>query len=92
MIFAIYYPSIIAREEQRLLHIFGAAYQRYLQGVPRFFPSFSQFQEPQTWNASPVLFRKHVINDTIFIWLAAVLELIEALREAGTVPHLLNLW
>jgi protein-S-isoprenylcysteine O-methyltransferase Ste14 len=92
LIFAIYYPGIIAREEQRLLHIFGEAYQRYLQDVPRFFPSFRHFREPQTWNASPVLFRKHVINDTIFIWLAAVLELIEALREAGTVPHLLNLW
>jgi hypothetical protein len=39
-----------------------------------------------------VLFRKHVINDTIFIWLPALLELIEALREAGTLPHLLHLW
>jgi protein-S-isoprenylcysteine O-methyltransferase Ste14 len=92
LIFAIYYPSIISREEQRLLQIFGEDYQRYLQNVPRFVPSFRQFQEPSSWTASPVLFRKHVINDTIFIWLAALLELIEALREAGTLPHLLHLW
>jgi protein-S-isoprenylcysteine O-methyltransferase Ste14 len=92
LIFALYYPGIIAREEQRLVEIFGEPYQRYLQEVPRFFPSFRHFEEPSTWSASPVLFRKHVINDTIFIWLAALLELLEGLREAGVVPHLLHLW
>lgn len=92
LIFACYYPSIIRREEQRLLQIFGEDYQRYLGHVPRFFPSFRNFKEPSSWTASPVLFRKHVINDTIFIWLAALLELIEALREAGALPILLQLW
>jgi hypothetical protein len=33
-----------------------------------------------------------VINDTVFIWLAALLELIEGMRTAGIVPHLLHLW
>lgn len=92
LIFSLYYPGIIGREEQRLLQIFGEPYARYLKDVPRFFPSFRRFQEPQTWIASPALFRKHVINDTIFIWLAALLELTEALRETGIIPPLLRIW
>jgi protein-S-isoprenylcysteine O-methyltransferase Ste14 len=92
LLFAMYYPSIIAREEKRLLYIFGEPYSSYLREVPRFFPSTRQFKEPKTWIASPALFRKHVINDTVFIWLAALLELIEGMRTAGIVPYLLHLW
>lgn len=92
LIFGIYYPSIIRREEARLRQLFGEAYNRYVHETPRFFPSFRHFSEPQQWAANPRLFRRHILNDTLFIILAALLEVIEGLRHAGAIPHLLHLW
>ncbi len=92
LIFAIYYPSIIGREELRLRQLFGEAYDRYMRETPRFFPSFKRFVEPLEWNANPRLFRKHIINDTLFVFLAALLELIECLRHSGVIPQLLQFW
>lgn len=92
LIFAIYYPGIISREESRLGQLFGAAYEHYMGTTPRFFPSFKHFSEPQQWSANPLLFRRHIINDTLFIFLAALLELIEGLRHAGVIPHLFHVW
>lgn len=60
--------------------------------TPRFFPSFKHFSEPQQWSANPLLFRRHIINDTLFIFLAALLELIEGLRHAGVIPDLFHVW
>jgi hypothetical protein len=34
----------------------------------------------------------HLINDTLFIFLAALLEFVEGLRHAGFAPSLLHLW
>ena len=92
LIFAVYYPGIISREESRLRQLFGEAYEHYMRQTPRFFPSFQGFSEPQQWAANPRLFRRHIINDTLFIALAALLELIEGLRHAGVVPHLFAVW
>lgn len=92
LIFSIYYPGIISREESRLRQLFGEAYERYVCTTPRFFPSFKRFSEPQQWSANPLLFRRHIINDTLFIFLAALLELIEGMRHAGVIPHLFHVW
>ncbi len=92
LIFAFYYPGIISREESRLGQLFGEAYEHYMRTTPRFFPSFKHFSEPQQWSANPLLFRRHIINDTLFIFLAALLELIEGLRHAGVIPHLFHVW
>lgn len=92
LIFSLYYPGIILREESRLQQLFGEAFARYRQEIPRFLPSLARFSEPQQWTANPVLFRRHIFNDTLFIFLAALLELIEGLRQAGVIPQLLHLW
>ncbi|MGB5134201.1 MAG: isoprenylcysteine carboxylmethyltransferase family protein [Prochlorococcaceae cyanobacterium] len=92
LIFALYYPGIIRREGIRLRELFGEAYASYAQKTPAFFPSFRRFSEPQQWHANPVLFRRHIVNDTVFVLLAALLELIEGLREAGFIPHLFRIW
>lgn len=92
LVFSIYYPGIIRREEARLQHLFGEAYENYMRSTPRFFPSLKRFSEPQQWSANPLLFRRHIVNDTLFIALAALLELIEGLRHAGVIPHLFHAW
>ncbi|MBM5825197.1 MAG: isoprenylcysteine carboxylmethyltransferase family protein [Cyanobacteria bacterium M_surface_10_m2_119] len=92
LVFALYYPGIIRREEGRLLQLFGEAYAQYQRTTPRFFPALKGFSEPAQWSANPVLFRRHIINDTLFIFLAALLEAIEGLRSAGWIPHLFHAW
>ena len=92
LVFALYYPGIMAREEVRLAQLFGEDYSQYFRQTPRFFPSLERFSEPNNWSANPVLFRRHVFNDTLFVWLAALLELIEGLRHSGVIPSLFHSW
>ena len=91
-IFGLYYPGIMAREERRLEELFGDAYRQYRQRVPRFWPRRGLYSEPASWISNPRLFRRHILSDIWFIWIAAIIELIEGFRRAGMLPHLLELW
>jgi protein-S-isoprenylcysteine O-methyltransferase Ste14 len=92
VIFAIYYPGIIRREEARLGEMFGEAYIQYRLRAPVFFPSFELFTEPQSWSANPRLFRRHLTDDTMFVFVAAVLGLIGKLRSVGIIPQMFQSW
>lgn len=92
LVFAIYYPGIIRREEIRLSVLFGDAYAQYKLCTPVLIPSFGLFSEPDRWNANPRLFRRHIIDDTMFILVAALLVLVGGLRHAGIIPVLLRTW
>ena len=91
-IFGLYYPGIMGREERRLEELFGEAYWQYRQRVPRFWPRLELYSEPASWSSNPRLFRRHILSDIWFIWIAAIIELIEGFRSAGMLPHLLELW
>lgn len=91
-IFGLYYPGIMAREERRLEELFGEAYRSYRQRVPRFWPRLKLYSEPASWSSNPRLFRRHILSDIWFVWIAAIIELIEGFRNVGLLPHLLNLW
>ena len=75
VIFGLYYPGIMAREERRLEELFGESFRQYRQRVPRFWPN-----------------RRHILSDIWFVWIAAIIELVEGLRNVGLLPHLLTLW
>ncbi|MEB3104636.1 MAG: isoprenylcysteine carboxylmethyltransferase family protein [Cyanobacteriota bacterium] len=92
VIFGLYYPGIMAREERRLEELFGEAYRTYQQRVPRFWPQPGLYSEPASWTSNPRLFRRHILSDIWFVWIAAIIELIEGLRTMGLLPHLLQLW
>lgn len=91
-IFGLYYPGIMAREERRLEELFGEAYRQYRQRVPRFWPRLQLYSEPTSWTSNPRLFRRHILSDIWFVWIAAIIESIEGLRGVGVLPHLLHLW
>ena len=83
--FAILYPIIIRREE-RFLHLkFGAAFADYVGRVPRFFPAFSRFLEPESWVVDTRLFRRTMLDVVWFVWLVALIELVEAIHELGII-------
>ena len=92
VIFGLYYPGIMAREERRLEELFGESFRQYRQRVPRFWPNPGLYCEPASWSSNPRLFRRHILSDIWFVWIAAIIELVEGLRNVGWLPHLLTLW
>ena len=92
VIFGLYYPGIVAREERRLEELFGESFRQYRQRVPRFWPNRGLYSEPASWSSNPRLFRRHILSDIWFVWIAAIIELVEGLRNVGLRPHLLTLW
>ena len=92
VIFGLYYPGIVAREERRLEELFGESFRQYRQRVPRFWPNSGLYSEPASWISNPRLFRRHILSDIWFVWIAAIIELVEGLRNVGWLPHLLTLW
>ena len=92
VIFGLYYPGIMAREERRLEELFGESFRQYRQRVPRFWPNPGLYCEPASWSSNPRLFRRHILSDIWFVWIAAIIELVEGMRNVGWVPHLLTLW
>jgi len=91
-IFGLYYPGIMAREERRLEELFGESFRQYRQRVPLFWPNSGLYSEPTSWSSNPRLFRRHILSDIWFVWIAAIIELIEGFRNVGWLPHLLTLW
>ena len=91
-IFGLYYPGIMAREERRLEKLFGESFRQYRQRVPRFWPNTGLYSEPTSWSSNPRLFRRHILSDIWFVWIAAIIELVEGMRNVGWLPHLLTLW
>ena len=92
VIFGLYYPGIMAREERRLEELFGESFRQYRQRVPPFWPNRGLYSEPASWSSNPRLFRRHILSDIWFVWIAAIIELVEGLRNVGWLPHLLTLW
>ena len=92
VIFGLYYPGIMAREERRLEELFGESFRQYRQRVPRFWPNRGLYSEPASWSSNPRLFRRHILSDIWFVWITAIIELVEGLRNVGLLPHLLTLW
>jgi protein-S-isoprenylcysteine O-methyltransferase Ste14 len=92
VIFGLYYPGIMAREERRLEELFGESFRQYRQRVPRFWPNAGLYSEPTSWTSNPRLFRRHILSDIWFVWIAAIIELVEGLINVGWLPHLLTLW
>lgn len=92
LLFALSYPSVILAEERKLLALHGHAYDTYFAGTPRFFPRLAIPAEPDVYAVDPRRFRRALFDALWFVWLMGVLELGEALREAGILPSLLILY
>ncbi len=83
--FAAVYPFVIRREERDLRTRFGASFDAYYARVPRFFPNPAAYVEPPTWVVDTRRFRRTMLDVVWFVWLAALLELVEAIHELGIV-------
>jgi hypothetical protein len=84
--FALYYPAVIRSEDRRLLRLYGESFQSYFRQTPSFFPRPSLLKEPDSYTVIPKTYRKHMIYTLWFVWLPALIEIIEALHERGILP------
>ncbi|MCU0589114.1 MAG: isoprenylcysteine carboxylmethyltransferase family protein [Syntrophobacteraceae bacterium] len=90
--FMMLYPAVMAQEEQKLLQIHGEAFETYCRSTPRFWPSFSRLQEPETYELRPRVFRRRLFDSLWFVWGIGILELIEGLRESDMLVTLFKLY
>ncbi len=92
VLFALYYPFVIKKEEDRLKRLFGVAFEEYKLQVPRFFPRISNFSEPKTYTVNPAVYRAHIFSALWFIWLVGVLELVEGIKMIGLLKPLWKIY
>lgn len=92
LLFAITGPSVIRAEENKLRGIHGGVYDAYVGLTPCFLPRRSRYSESDAYEVNPRNFLSALFDALWFVWLIGILELGEALREAGFVPSLLTLY
>lgn len=90
--FTIYYPKVIKCEEAQMARLHGQEFESYLRRVPAFFPKLSILKEPDSYIAKPIVFRNHIFSALWFIWLMAILELIEGFHELNILPIIFNIY
>ena len=90
--FALYYPLVILAEERRLRATHGDDFERYAARTPRFWPSFAEIEEPEEYVVKPRRLRKAIFDAMGFIWMAGILEVIEALHEHNALPVFFRLY
>jgi protein-S-isoprenylcysteine O-methyltransferase Ste14 len=89
--FFIYYPLTMTDEEQRLAAKYGQEYTNYLRRTPRFLPNLSLFHESETYSVHGKTYRYAFLDAVWFIWVYALIQLIEKLHEIGVLPILLRI-
>jgi protein-S-isoprenylcysteine O-methyltransferase Ste14 len=92
VLFAVYYPFVIRREEERLTGLHGKRFEEYCSRVPRFIPSFSLSGEPEEYTIKPGYLRGRFLDSLWFVWLIGILGLIESLHRHDIIPVYFKLY
>lgn len=86
VLFWMLYPAVVAQEERRLLEIFGESYAQYHDRVPRWAPSWSLYEAPQTIEVPVEKVRQGILDRMWYLWAFAFAEMLGILRENHLVP------
>lgn len=86
------YHLQIKREETHLLRTFGLAYESYVTTIPRFFPSFRSYSEPEVIRVSPKVMKKGFFGIAFLLLLIGVVELLEVSHQSGLLPALFKVY
>jgi len=86
------FAIVVQKEERFLSEKFGAAYDKYKNRVPRFWPRFSVWQDREVIETTPRLVLLSVRDAVLFYLAIPGLEIIETLHEHGTLPVLFRLF
>jgi protein-S-isoprenylcysteine O-methyltransferase Ste14 len=83
-----YYPFVIKSEEAEMIKLHKNEYENYLKSVPVFFPKISLLSEPQEYTVKPIIFRQHMFDTLLFIWLLGIMVVLQELHELKIIPAL----
>jgi protein-S-isoprenylcysteine O-methyltransferase Ste14 len=86
------YHFQIKREEEHLLEMFGQPYEQYLATVPRFFPSWHAYNEPEEIRISPRVMKRGVFGIAFLLLLIGAMELLEVSHQSGLLPSLFRIY
>lgn len=86
--FLAYYLFVVRSEEEYLSAKFGEVYTDYLRRVPRFIPKPNLLKEPDFYLVNVRVYRRSLLDATMFIWLYIVFHLIERLQQMAVLPIL----
>jgi protein-S-isoprenylcysteine O-methyltransferase Ste14 len=92
LLFAVFYPKVIRDEETKLAELHGEPFKAYMASVPRFWPRNFKIVEPEEYIVSPVKFRHALLDAIWFVWILGIIQMAEALRNAGILPTLYKLY
>ncbi len=87
IVFVVYYPFVIRKEENDLKLKFGADFENYTQTIKtRFFPSFRNYSDLGRTEIHLRSFRKGIFDLIFFIFPLGIFPLVETSHFIGLVP------
>lgn len=92
VVYVLYYPMVIAKEEAFLEHKFGDAYRSYKKRIHAWWPRFSRWKQPEMIETKPKFVLRTMLDALVFFIPFPLFELISGLQEEGVLPVLLHLW
>lgn len=90
--FGLYYPLVIRDEEKRLAKRHPEQFVIYKARVPGFFPKPTLLKEPKSYKVRPRIFRRHLFSAIWFVWITALIAIMNFLAPKGMVPALFSLY
>lgn len=86
VVMAVLHHFQIRREEVLLSALFGYDYDAYVATVPRYFPTYRHFVEPEEITISPRLLKNGLFGIAFLLILIGAFELLEGLHQSGILP------
>ena len=83
-------PTIMA-EEKKLESLFGDEYRQYFNKVPRFFPSFKLYYNPEEILFHPRKFTKTLIEAIFLVFIVIIIKVIIWMHLSGILPTYLHI-
>ena len=88
---ALAFHAVILREEKVLLSKLGAPYREYLTKAPRFVPNLSLYREDGAIGFRPANLLTTLLDGLAFLVAMPLVELVDVLKQTGTLPVLFRL-
>ncbi|MGB5217420.1 MAG: isoprenylcysteine carboxylmethyltransferase family protein [Smithella sp.] len=83
-----YYPFVIKSEEAEMMKKHKSDFENYLKNVPKFFPKISLLNEPEEYIVKPIVFRQHMFDALLFVWLLGVMAVLQELHKLKIISAL----